>query len=127
MKTEFCTLVMLVISTSAYADIPQGPDAVNGSFERMLAHEPGLPALQQPVADRDDAFVERWVNAVARNEFPGPEAGFVHMLVRSREEPRLTVVRAEPDPLATMIAASLELQRVRHERLASASAGRTGP
>ena len=127
MKTEFCTLVMLVISTSAYADIPQGPEAVNGSFERMLAHEPGLPALQQPVADRDDAFVERWVNAVARNEFPGPEAGFVHMLVRSREEPRLTVVRAEPDPLATMIAASLELQRVRHERLASASAGRTGP
>ena len=127
MKTEFCTLVMLVISTSAYADIPQGPEAVNGSFERMLAHEPGLPALQQPVADRDDAFVERWVNAVARNEFTGPEAGFVHMLVRSREEPRLTVVRAEPDPLATMIAASLELQRVRHERLASASAGRTGP
>ena len=127
MKTEFCTLVMLVISTSAYADIPQGPEAVNGSFERMLAHEPGLPALQQPVADRDDAFVERWVNAVARNEFPGPEAGFVHMLVRSREEPRLTVVRAEPDPLATMIAASLELQRVRHERLASASAGRTAP
>ena len=127
MKTEFCTLVMLVISTSAYADIPQGPEAVNGSFERMLAHEPGLPALQQPVADRDDAFVERWVNAVARNEFTGPEAGFVHMLVRSREEPRLTVVRAEPDPLATMIAASLELQRVRHERLASASAGRTAP
>jgi len=127
MRTAFCTLAMLVISTSAHGEVPQGPDAINGSFERLLAHEPGLPVLQQPAVERDDAFVERWVNAVARNEISGPEAGFVSMLARSREEPRLPVVRGEPDPLAAMIAATLESQRVTHERLVSAPAGRTAP
>jgi len=38
MKTAFCVLAMLVMSAPALAEVPPGPDSVNGAFERMLAH-----------------------------------------------------------------------------------------
>ena len=52
MKAAFCTLAMLVMSAPAHAEVPPGPDSVNGAFERMLAHgreEPrSLPVRGEP-------------------------------------------------------------------------------
>lgn len=127
MRTAFCTLAMLMISTSAHAEVPPGPDFINGAVERLLAHEPVALESQQPAGDQDEAFVEHWVNSAARQEFTSLEAGFVHTLVRSREAPRPLVVRGEPDPLATMIASALVAQRATQQQPAGAFTGWTEP
>lgn len=127
MRTTLCTLAMLVISASAHAEVPPGPDSINGAFERMLAHKPVALDSQQPAGGPGEAFVERWVNSAASQEFTSLESGFVHMLVRSREEPRPLVVHGEPDPLATTIAAALLVQRARQQQLAGAAIDWTAP
>jgi hypothetical protein len=86
----------------------------------MLEHEP--VALSPASANRDDAFVEHWVNSVARQDLGSLEAGFVHMLERAQDAPRPLVVRGEPDPLATMVASALQVQQAERWLLAGGPA-----
>jgi hypothetical protein len=127
MRTAFCTLTMLVMSATAHAEAPQGPDAIHGAFARMFEHESAGLAAHRPAGGQDDAFVEQWVNSTAREDWSAPEAGFVHMLARCSETPRLTPTRGEPDALAVMIASALQSQRQERVYLAGASGGRTAP
>jgi hypothetical protein len=120
MRTTLCSLALLAIAATAHADVPRGPDSVHGAFARMLGHEPG--ALSPASADRDDAFVEYWVNSMARQELGNLEAGFVHMLERAHDAPRPLVARGEPDPLATMVASALRLQQAERRLLAGGPA-----
>ena len=127
MRTAFCTLAMLAISATAHGEVPQGPDAIHGAFARMLEHEPARLAVDRPAGGQDEAFVEHWVNSTARQDWSAPEAGFVHMLARCSETPRLTPTRGEPDALAMMIASALQAQRRDNVYLAGGSGERTLP
>lgn len=127
MRTAFCTLTMLAMSATALAEVPQGPDAIHGAFARVLEHEPAGLAAHRPAGGQGDAFVEQWVNSTAREDWSAPEAGFVRMLARCSETPRLTPTRGEPDALAVMIASALQAQRQERVYLAGASGGRTAP
>jgi len=120
MRTTLCSLAMLAIAATAHAEVPRGPDSVHGAFARMLEHEP--VALSPASANRDDAFVEHWVNSVARQDLGSLEAGFVHMLERAQDAPRPLVVRGEPDPLATMVASALQVQQAERWLLAGGPA-----
>lgn len=125
MRTTFCTLTMLVMSATAHAELPQGPDAIYGAFARMLEHEPAGLAVQRPSDGQDEALVEQWVNSMAREDRSAPEAGFVRMLARCGEAPRRAPVRGEPDALALMIASALQAQRQERVYLAGDSGDRT--
>ena len=115
MRTALSTLVMLAVAATAHAEVPQGPDSVHGAFARMLAHEPA--ALSHASVNRDDTFVEQWVNSVSRQEMGSLEAGFVHMLERSRDMPQPLMARGEPDPLATIVASALQAQQAERHLL----------
>lgn len=78
MRTTLCTLAMLALAATAHAEVPQGTDAIHGAFARMLGHEPA--ALSLASANPDDAFVEHWVNSVARQDVGSLEASFVQMV-----------------------------------------------
>lgn len=127
MRTAFCTLTMLMMSATAHAEVPQGPDAIHGAFARMLGHEPAGLAVQRPSGDHGEAFVEQWVNSTTREDWSAPEAGFVRMLARCSEAPRLPPARGEPDALAVMIASALQAQRQQRVYLAGSSGGGTVP
>ena len=116
MRTAFCTMAMLAFAATAHAEVPQGPDSIQGAFARMLVHEPA--ALSPASANRAEIFVEHWVNSVARQDMSSPEAGFVRMLERTHDVPRPLVVRGEPDPLATMVASALRVQQAGRRLLA---------
>lgn len=116
MKTAFCTLAMLALAGTAHAEVPQGPDAIHGAFARMLEHEPA--ALSPASANPNDAFVEHWVNSVARQDGGSLEAGFIHMLERTHDAPQPLAARGEPDPLATMVASALQVQGTERQLLA---------
>jgi hypothetical protein len=120
MRTAFCTMAMLAFAATAHAEVPQGPDAIHGAFARMLEHEPA--ALSAEAASQEHAFVEHWVNSVARQDMSSLEAGFVHMLERTRDEPQSLVARGEPDPLATMVASALQVQQAGRQLLAGGPA-----
>ncbi len=109
MRTVLCTLAMLALAATVHAEVPRGPDAIHGAFVRMLGHEPA--AMSPTSANPDDAFVEHWVNSVARHDAGSYEAGFVHMLERTRDVPLPLVARGAPDPLATMVASALVAQQ----------------
>lgn len=116
MRTALSTLAMLAVAATAHAGIPQGPDSVHGAFARMLVHEPD--ALSHASVSRDDTFVEQWVNAVSRHEMGSLEAGFVHMLERSRDVPQPLPARGEPETLSVMVASALQAQQAEHQLLA---------
>lgn len=119
MRTTLCTLLMFAFAAAAQAEVPPGPDAVNGAFARLLEHEPVTSlAPVASVGDENDSYVEHWVNAIARQEMSSPEAGFVHMLARRDEDPTALLASGEPDPVALMISAALQAQRPAHQRLA---------
>ncbi len=120
MRTSLCTLAMLALAATAQAEVPQGPDAIHGAFARMLEHEP--VALSPTPANPHDAFVERWVNSVTRQDMGSLEAGFVHMLERSRDVPQQLIARGDPDPLATLVASALQAQRLERRLLAGGPA-----
>ena len=74
MKTILLASVMLAFSTVGRADVPDGPDAVNGSFARMLAH--GRSVALAGEVDRSAGYseFERIVNAAARGDLSRVEA-----------------------------------------------------
>lgn len=123
MRTTLGALTMLALVAAAHAEVPPGPDAVHGSFTRMLGHQAsnGWAAAATPGSEYD-AYVERWIDAAARNELNSLEAGFVHMLERCDEVPRAPVVRGEPDPFGAMVAAALQAQQHDGRRLAAHAA-----
>lgn len=127
MRTTFCTLTMLVMSATAQAELPQGPDAIHGAFARMFEHEPAGLAVQRPPRGQDEAFVGQWVNSMAREDWSAPEAGFVRMLARCSDAPRHAPASGEPDALAVMIASALQAQRQENVYLAGGSGDRTLP
>ena len=131
MRTMLCAFAMLAVTTVVHAEVPTGPDAINGAFTRMFEHESATTMSSgAAVGEASDFLFERWVNATARGEMSSLEAGFVHMLQRCADTPHALVARGEPDPLAVMVAATLQAQqrtnrRPAPERLAAAD-GRTG-
>lgn len=119
MRAVICTFAMAVsaVAPRAYADVPPGPDAINGAFVRLLAPEAATATTTDALPDPDRAF-EHWVNRVARNEMSSAEAGFAHMLARADEVPRPSLVSGEPDPVAVMIARALAAQQLDAQVLA---------
>jgi hypothetical protein len=112
MKTTLCTLTMLMLTTTAQAEVPDGPDAINGAFGRMLAHPPAELTDAGPVTSvAGDVEFERWVNAAARGEMSSLEAGFAHMLSRRDDVPRSVAAQGEPDAVALMVAEYLRQQQ----------------
>lgn len=109
MRTALCTFAMLAAAATLHAEVPQGPDAIHGAFARMLEHGPA--ALSPAAANQGSAFVEHWVNSEVRQDMGSPEAGFVHMLERTRDVPQPLLARGEPDPVATMVASALQAQQ----------------
>jgi hypothetical protein len=116
MRTALCTFAMLASAATTHAGVPQGPDAIHGAFARMLDHESA--ALSTAAANPDAAFVEHWVNSASRRDMGSLEAGFVHMLERTRDVPQPLVARGEPDPLASLVAAALHVQQAECQRFA---------
>jgi hypothetical protein len=120
MKAVICTIAFaaFAVAPRAYADVPPGPDAINGAFVRMLGSEATTAAAVAATPDSDRMF-ERWVNRVARNEMSSAEAGFARMIARTAEKPAPLVARGEPEPLARMIAAALQAQGTQLQAFAS--------
>jgi hypothetical protein len=120
MKTVICTIAFAAFAVvpRADADVPPGPDAINGAFVRMLGNEATTPVAVATTPASDRLF-ERWVNRVARNEMSSVDAGFARMIARTAETPAPLTARGEPEPLARMIAAALQAQRARTQAFAS--------
>lgn len=112
MKSMLCAFAMLAVTTVAHAEVPTGPDAINGAFTRMVEHESGATMPLGATVGHDGDFVfERWVNAAARGDMSSLEAGFSHMLQRCHEVPHPLAARGERDPLAVMVADALQAQQ----------------
>jgi hypothetical protein len=120
MKTVICTIAFAAFTVvpRADAEVPPGPDAINGAFVRLMANEATPPATAVPAPESERMF-ERWVNRVARNEMSSVEAGFARMIARTAEKPAPLVARGEPEPLARAIAAALQAQQVQAQVFAS--------
>lgn len=120
MKTILLTIVTMTTSGLAGADVPTGPDSINGSFERMLAGVPGVTAPSGEARDNETDFqFERSVNAAVRGDMDGLVLGFANMLARVKEKPRALTVRGERDPVEVMVTEALQAQR-RTDRLQAA-------
>jgi hypothetical protein len=120
MKTVFCAIALAAFAVvpRANADVPPGPDSINGAFVRLMAHEATTLAASATAPDPDRMF-ERWVNRVARNEMSSAEASFARMIARTAEKPAPLTARGEPEPVARMIAAALQAQRAQAQAFAS--------
>lgn len=113
MNTMILAVVTMAASGLSSADIPAGADAINGSFARMLAHEPAALApapAGQAAADASDFQFEQWVDRVARGEMSSLERGFASMLERADDEPVALAVRGEPDEVDRLVAEALRPQ-----------------
>ena len=120
MKTILFTIVTMTTAGLACADVPTGPDSINGAFERMLTGEPGTTALLGAACGNETDFqFERSVNAAVRGDSDGLAIGFANMLARVEETPRALTVRGERDPVEVMVTEALQAQR-RTERLHAA-------
>ena len=107
MNTMILAVVTMAASGISSAPVPAGADAINGSFARMLAHEPTALALAtegQAVADASDFQFEQWVSRVARGEMSSLERGFASMLERADDVPAALTVRGEPDEVDRLVA-----------------------
>lgn len=119
MRSMLCTFAMWSLAALAHAEVPTGPDPVNGAFARMLDHEAVTTMPSGAAAGAsDERLFEQWVNAAARGEMSSLEAGFAHMLARCGTVQAAPPVRGEPDPLATMFAEALKEQERAGQRLA---------
>ena len=120
MKFVICTIALAVsaITPEAHADVPRGPDQVNGAFVRMLAQEATSVTAQAAITGNSNRMFEGWVNRATRNEMSSLEAGFAHMLARCDDAPTRSIVRGNPDPVASVIAETLRSQRIDVQRLA---------
>lgn len=120
MKTTLCTLTMLMLTATTQAEVPDGPDAINGAFGRMLAQPTAGVTNAGPVTSvANDVGFELWVNAAARGDMSSLEAGFAHMLSRRENAPRPVAAQGEPDAVALMVAEYLRQQRQSVERVAT--------
>ena len=91
MKSVICTitLVLGVIVPAAFGDASPRSDR-GSSSNNLLAH---------------------WTDRATRNQMSSLETGFASMLARRDELPTRSLVRGEPDPVASIIAAALQAQR----------------
>lgn len=121
MKTIILAIAALTAPGLACADVPPGPDSLNGAFVRMLDHQPDrLEAIRPAGDDAAGLRFERLVNAVARGDRSSLELGFTHMLARADHVPAALTVRGERDPIERLVTAALQAQvqgLQRHARL----------
>lgn len=120
MKTVLLAVVSMTVSGLAIADVPAGPDAINGSFVRMLEFAPGVPGnTSTAVSSVDDFQFDQWVNSIARGDQSSLEAGFAHLLRTPVQCPPARTVHGEPDAVAVMVAELLRNQVETTDRRAS--------
>ena len=119
MKTILLAAVMITSSGLACADVPAGPDAVNGSFVRMLKHGPGIAVRSVAGGDVTDFQFEQTVNALGRGDTSSLEAGFANLLARADDAPPALPSRGERDPVAVMVTQALQAQRLTVQRHAA--------
>jgi hypothetical protein len=113
MNTMILAVVAMAASGISNAPVPAGADAIDGSFARMVAHEPTALApapAGQTAADASDFQFEQWVNGVARGEMSSLERGFASMLERADDVPAALTVRGEPDEVDQLVAEALRPQ-----------------
>lgn len=119
-KTVLLAVMSMSVSGLAVADVPAGPDAINGSFVRMLEFAPGVPGnTSTAVSNADDFQFDQWVNSIARGDQSSLEAGFAHLLRTPEPCPPARAVRGEPDAVAVMVAELLRNQVETTDRRAS--------
>jgi hypothetical protein len=80
MKTMLVAAVILTFSTLGRAEVAAGPDAINGSFVRMLANRPGIALTDAVDSDRRDSWFEQAVNAAIRRDMGSLDAGSANLL-----------------------------------------------
>lgn len=120
MKTVLLALASMAASGLAVAEVPAGPDPINGSFVRMLEFSPVVPANRPTgVSNASDFQFDHWVNRIARGDQSSLEAGFAHLLRDSESCPPTRMVLGEPDPIAVMVAELLRSQVETTNRRAS--------
>jgi hypothetical protein len=120
MKTRLLAAVAIFFSGLACADVPAGPDSVNGSFVRMLRHGPGVAPMRAIGGDSTDLQFERWVNAAARGDTTSLEAGFANLLARADDAPTALPAHGVRDLIEVMITQALQAQRLtvqQHSRI----------
>lgn len=112
MKTLMLAAVMITFSGLACADVPAGPDTVNGSFVRMLKHGPGVAPMSAADGDVTDSQFEQTVNALGRGDTSTLAAGFANLLARADDAPPALASRGERDPVEVMVTSALQAQRL---------------
>lgn len=113
MNTMILAVVTMAASGISNPSVPAGADAINGSFARMIAHEPTALAQApagQTVADASDFQFEQWINRVARRDMSSLERGFASMLEGADDVPAALTVHGEPDQVDRLVAEALRPQ-----------------
>lgn len=111
MQTTLLACLLLGVTGVSTAEVPAGPDEVNGAFVRLLDHAPAaLPASRASDARAREEWVAAWVNAAARGDADPAAAGFTHLLARGHDAAAPLPVAGEPDAVATRVRESLRMQ-----------------
>ena len=111
MQTTVLACLLLGATGMAAAEVPEGPDAVNGAFVRLLDHSPAAPAATRASgASAGAEWVTAWVSAAARGDTDPAAAGFTHMLARCHDAPAPLPLAGETDAVATLVRESLRMQ-----------------
>lgn len=117
MKTIILAIAILAVPGLACADVPSGPDSLNGAFLRMFDRTPGrVSTVPSASADATGIQFERFVNSAARGDASSLELGFARMLARAKDVPAPLAVRGERDPVERFVTAALREQALGPQR-----------